>query len=231
MTALEIVMISVSGVLLLIIIIGLTALHLFNAAMQKKVIDYEVLNGFAPESPIVFLGDSLTDLYPVHEFIHDDRIVNRGIANETTSDIYARLDDIISLNPRTVILLAGINDFLRKRVTNPADVAKNVISVAEKLKETCADVRIVSLYPVNKKKLKASGFYLRRVTNKKIIVTNELLKKYCKENSLPFIDMYPTLADENLNLKKEYTIEGLHLNLNGYNAISPTYKKIVEDIK
>lgn len=231
MTALEIVLISVTGTFVILAIIATILVNMFNKAMYRKIIDYKVLNEFAPENPIVFLGDSLTDLYPIHEFIHDERIVNRGIANETTYDIMGRIEDVISLKPRAVILLAGINDYLRKGVKSPLTVSQNVIGIVEKLKETIDDVRLVSLYPVNKKKLKISGFYLRKVNNKKIILTNEYLKKYCRKNGIEFIDMYPKLTDETLNLNKDYTIEGLHLNLNGYDAVTPVYREIVDSIK
>lgn len=231
MSALEIVLISVTGTFVILAILAVIVVQMFNKAMNNKIIDYKVLNDFAPESPIVFLGDSLTDFYPVHEFIHDERIVNRGIANETTYDIMGRIDDIISLKPHTVILLAGINDYLRKGVKSPLTVSQNVIKIVEKLKETVSDVRLVSLYPVNKKKLKISWLYLRKVNNKKIILTNEYLKKYCRKNNIEFIDMYPKLTDETLNLNKDYTIEGLHLNLNGYDAITPVYKQIIDGIK
>lgn len=231
MTALEIVLISVTGTFVILAILATILVNMFNKAMYRKIIDYKVLNEFAPENPIVFLGDSLTDLYPIHEFIHDERIVNRGIANETTYDIMGRIEDVISLKPRAVILLAGINDYLRKGVKSPLIVSQNVIGIVEKLKETIDDVRLVSLYPVNKKKLKISGFYLRKVNNKKIILTNEYLKKYCRKNGIEFIDMYPKLTDETLNLNKDYTIEGLHLNLNGYDAVTPVYREIVDSIK
>ncbi len=231
MTALEIVLTSVTGALFVLIVLAIILIKMFDKAMYKKVIDYKVLNRFAPENPIVFLGDSLTDLYPVHEFLHDERIVNRGIANETTFDIMSRLEDIICLNPRTVILQAGINDFLRKGIKSPVDVSKNVISIVEKLLETVKDVRVVSLYPVNKKKLKISWLYLRKVNNNKIILTNEYLKKYCKEKGVEFIDMYSRLTDETLNLNKDYTIEGLHLNLKGYDVLSSEFEKIIDDIK
>lgn len=231
MTALEIVLTSTLGALVLLIIIVVFANHLFNKAMDKKIKDYKVLNEYAPLNPIVFLGDSLTHLYPVHEFIHDERVVNRGISNETTFDIMERIDDIISLSPRAVILLAGINDFLRKKVKSPLEVSKNVISIIEKLRQSVDQIYVVSLYPINKKKLKFSKLYLRHVTNNKILVTNEYLRKYCEEKGLKYIDINSKLTDENRNLNKDYTLEGLHLNLQGYNAISPIYKDIVESIK
>lgn len=230
MTALEIVLTSVSGALLVVITVYALVNALLSKATNRKVIDYKVLNEFAPDNPIVFLGDSLTDFYPVHEFIHDERIVNRGIANETTADILARVDDILCLSPRAVILQCGINDYLRKNVRNPIDVAKNVISVLEKLSADVCVVKLVSLYPVNKKKLKLSGLYLRKVNNKKVILTNEYLKNYCKNHGVEFVDMFPTLVDETMNLNKDYTIEGLHLNLDGYNAVSPVFKKIIDEI-
>ena len=74
MTALEIVLVSVSGALVALIVALIIIVSVVNGYFTKKVVDYEVLNEFAPENPIVFLGDSLTDLFPVHEFLPDERI-------------------------------------------------------------------------------------------------------------------------------------------------------------
>lgn len=230
MSALEIVLTALSGALVCAVVMAFVIIGIVTKALTKKVVDYEVLNEYAPENPIVFLGDSLTDLYPLHEFIHDDRILNRGISNETTFDIKRRLKDVTGLNPSRVIMLCGINDFLRlKGKQKPRVVAERIISIAEQLKETCHDVRVVSLYPVYKKKTKLTPFYLRKVTNELILTTNIILKKLCDEKGFEYLDVHSLLVDTTGNLKPEYTVEGLHLNLNGYKAVTPFYKLQVEE--
>lgn len=231
MTALEIVLTALLGVLVCVIVLLLTVNGIINKYTAKRVNDYEILNKSAPENPIVFLGDSLTELFPVHEFIPDGRIVNRGISNETTKDVLNRIDGITLLNPRAVILQVGINDFLRGKIRTPEVVAKNVITVIEALNKKVGDIKVVSLYPVNKKRLKVSFIYLRRVNNKTICRTNEILRNYCKESGIDFINVYPLLLGSDMNLNKAYTLEGLHLNIAGYDKITPLFKETVQNIK
>ena len=232
MTALEIVLVSVTATLVCLVAVIIIINVIITKFLLRKVVNYETLNEFAPDSPIVFLGDSLTDLFPVHEFLHDDRIINRGISNETTADVEKRLGDVTCLTPRAVFLLVGINDFLRMRGKQEAKaVAERVIAIADKLSSTCADVRVISLYPINKKKTWLSKFYLHKASNEKITLTNGLLKKYCEENGYKFIDLFPALIDKDGNLDADYTVEGLHLNLLGYKKLTPYFKKEIESIE
>ena len=231
MTALEIVLISLLGAIVCLIAVVVIINAIITRFFSKKVVDYEVLNEFAPKSPIVFLGDSLTDLYPMHEFLHDDRIINRGISNETCLDVEKRLGDIIALSPKTVFLLVGINDYVRaKRPPSCGEVAKRIVGIADKLSATCGDVRIISLYPVNPKKFWFSKYYLKFATNERVTATNAVVKKLCIEKGYKYLDYNAYLIDDSGKLKAEYTVEGLHLNLAGYKVISPLIKEELENI-
>ncbi|MBR1890921.1 MAG: hypothetical protein IJ811_00310 [Clostridia bacterium] len=232
MTALEIVLVSVSGALVALIVALIIIVSVVNGYFTKKVVDYEVLNEFAPENPIVFLGDSLTDLFPVHEFLPDERIINRGISNETTFDVERRIDCVTALKPRTVFLLIGINDFLRLKKSTPKKVADRVVYLADILSKTCNDIRVISLFPVNKKKRGVmSRFYLRKVNNLMIAATNQLIKKGCLERGYSYLDFHSYLMDEHGDLNSDYTFEGLHLNLAGYKALTPYYKRELQSIE
>ena len=232
MTALEIVLTSLIGAIICLVIVFAILVRIVTKFFTHKIVNYKVLNEFAPENPIVFLGDSLTDFFPCHEFLHDKRIINRGISNETTFDVEKRLGDVIVLKPKAVFLLIGINDFLRLRGKRDAKtVAERVIFLADKLHEACEDIRVISLYPVNKKKKWFYKFALSKVTNEKISVTNGLIKKMCQEKGYKYLDFNSYLIDDNGNLNADYTIEGLHLNLIGYKHLTPYIKNELEEIE
>ncbi len=231
MSPLEIVLTSVLGGLVLLIITSMIVYKIVTRALKEKVVNFKIFDAHAPQNPIVFFGDSLTDFYPLHEFLHDFRIVNRGIANETTTDMLARIEDIKELKPRTIFLLAGINDFLHKKAKTPKVVASRVTNIVKELQTVCLDVRIISLYPINKHVNITSKYTLRGATNQKIIETNELLKSYCVENGVPYLDLHSILVDGSGNLKKEYTIEGLHLRVAGYAAITPIIANLLKEIE
>ena len=56
-----------------------------------------------------------------------------------------------------------------------------------------------------------------------------ILKKYCESNNINYIDVYSELADEDGNLKLEYTKEGLHLSQEGYSVVSNILKKYITE--
>ncbi|MDB5224418.1 MAG: Acyl-CoA thioesterase [Candidatus Adlerbacteria bacterium] len=75
------------------------------------------------DGPIVAFGDSLVAGYGAedgHGFVDDvsaqigEPIVNLGVSGDTTAQGLARIDKVVALNPRIVIVLLGGNDYLRK---------------------------------------------------------------------------------------------------------------------
>src|ERR1041385_8435061 len=85
------------------------------------------------ESRIVFMGDSLTDGWRLEEYFRDKPYINRGIGGQTTPQMLIRFrPDVIELQPRAVIILAGTNDIGGN--TGPMrmqDTANNLASMAE----------------------------------------------------------------------------------------------------
>lgn len=191
-----------------------------NRTLKRKMNEMRELNKYAPKDSIVFLGDSLTDFYPVNEFFHFPKIVNRGIANDRTKDVKKRIDEVTDVKPKYVYLQIGINDFIRsfKRM-DPIVVAKRIVSVLEMLTDN-TDVRLISLYPVNSKKNFLSRFCVFGVNNQKIIRANEYLENYTRIKGITYIDAFPALVDADGRLNKEFTIEGLHLTVKGYEALT-----------
>lgn len=96
---------------------------------------------------IVAVGDSLTEGYGLDESRaypailerklaaagYDYRVVNAGISGETSSGALSRIDWILTLNPRIVILETGANDGLRG--IDPALTEKNIDAIVRRLKE------------------------------------------------------------------------------------------------
>ena len=65
------------------------------------------------ENRIVFMGNSITegwlDIYP--EFFDGKPYINRGISGQTTPQMLVRFRaDVIDLQPKAVVILAGTND-------------------------------------------------------------------------------------------------------------------------
>jgi lysophospholipase L1-like esterase len=211
---------AVIVVLALILILVLIQLRRIRVVKAKQ---YASFNKMTQKQNIVFLGDSLTEFFPVDEFFHEYNPYNRGIANDTTIGVLERLQsNIIDIEPRKIFLQIGTNDLAIYRIKDPLIVAKRIIEIIEKLKEALpiTQLYLISLYPVNIKAKIYSFLFVSKRTNKDINTINDYLKTYCEGNKLPFIDIHQILVDENGKLRKEYTFEGLHINYRGYEKIA-----------
>src|SRR5438067_11627839 len=85
---------------------------------------------------VVFMGDSITDAWVRPEyggFFPGKPYIDRGISGQTTPQMLVRFrPDVIALQPRVVVILAGTNDLAGN--TGPMTVAQiedNLTSMAE----------------------------------------------------------------------------------------------------
>lgn len=94
---------------------------------------------------VVFLGDSITQGWKDLETAFPEiplKIVNRGINGDTTPNVLFRVEeDVVSLNPRAVVLLIGTND-LRHGVS-PAEITENIQAIIQKLRSRDSRLPIV----------------------------------------------------------------------------------------
>ncbi len=68
---------------------------------------FRELNGM-PD--IVMLGDSLTEWGNWHELVPEFRVINRGIAGDTSFGVLGRLQEVIDRRPKVVFVMVGTND-------------------------------------------------------------------------------------------------------------------------
>lgn len=192
-----------------------------NSSRSEKKAIYTELNKAAASNSIVFLGDSLTDFYRTNEFFLNLDIYNRGIAGDTTDDILNRLyENVINIKPRKLFLQIGTNDLGNHKKPNYVinNIKKIVYQIQKELPTT--EILIISLYPINSMALPFSKLLVWPRKNHDINFVNQEIAKFAHESNLTFIDVASHLKDEKGNLKKEYTIEGLHLSLSGYAKIT-----------
>jgi lysophospholipase L1-like esterase len=179
------------------------------------------------EKRVVFMGDSITDawirLSPA--FFKENPYIDRGISGQTTPQMLIRFrPDVIALNPKVVVILAGTNDIAGN--TGPMSletIEDNYASMAELGKAHGIKVVFSSVMPVCD--------YHRPQTERrppaKILALNEWLKNYCERNNLVYLDYYSAMIDDQKMLKKEITTDGLHPNAAGYAIIEPLAQKAI----
>lgn len=232
MSAPEIVLVAVASFLLFVILLYVIITLYIKKFAADKAEDFHIMDEFREKREILFLGDSLTDFYPIEEFT-DEKIVNRGIAGDTTDDVMRRIDEATALKPKRLFLQIGINDMIRKgkRRLPAAKLVDKIFAIADKFGEETAERNIISLYPVNRRKTVVSPIIMGKAKNKRIKEVNKLLRERCEKENVNFIDVFDVLTDEKGNLKKEYTLEGLHLSIKGYAALSHLLMPLLSENK
>jgi lysophospholipase L1-like esterase len=171
------------------------------------------------EKRVVFMGNSITQgwsvLFP--EFFEGKPYINRGISGQTTPQMLIRFRaDVIALEPKVVLILAGINDIAGN--TGPSDVTmitNNIMSMAELAKNNNIHVIISSILP-------AKDFSWKPGMNPppKILAVNTIIEKFANDNGMIYLDYYSSMVDEDNALKKEYGYDGVHPNKEGYQVMS-----------
>ena len=171
------------------------------------------------EKRVVFMGNSITEGWSVllPEFFEGKSYINRGISGQTTPQMLIRFRaDVIALEPKIVLILAGINDIAGN--TGPSDVTmitNNIMSMAELAQSNNIHVIISSILP-------AKDFSWKPGINPppKILAVNTIIEKFANDNGMIYLDYYSSMVDEDNALKKEYGYDGVHPNKEGYQVMS-----------
>ena len=151
------------------------------------------LNTPVSEGSVIFLGDSLTDWLSLNELLPGVRVLNRGIAGDTTTGVLQRLDEVIRHKPSKLFLLIGTNDIAMG--TSERKITSSIREIITKIQEASPETAIYlqTLIPVNSR-------YMGYRHNMKIDVVNDVLRG---------------IAGEKGELPLRYTFDGLHLNGEG----------------
>ena len=215
----------------IVIILFVYILKMKNDFNNKKITYEKQISEY--EKPgnenYVLLGDSLTDWYPISDFFSDKYpIINSGFAGFKTGDLLRDMDKTVyRYNPTKVFIQIGTND-LNGSDPNIDEAYNNIVQIINNIKENRpkAEIYFESLYPVNRS-IEEKGAEERE--NADIIALNEKISNYCKDNNVTYMDMYKLLSDENGELKREYTSDGLHLSTEGYTVLSNELKKYMKE--
>ena len=200
------------------------------AHLKKYEQSYSELKKINDPNRVVFMGNSITEGWSFldKDFFINNPFVNRGIGGQTTPQMLIRFKpDVVNLNPKAVVILAGINDIAEN--TGPVtieNIAENIISMVEIAKANNIKVLICSTLP-------AIDFPWSpgMEPGPKVIKLNSILKNYCDSNNIPYVDYFSAMSDEKGGLKvPEYTTADdlVHPNLAGYKVMEKIILKALE---
>lgn len=179
------------------------------------------------EDRVVFLGDSITDAWgrPGGKFFPGKPYINRGISAQTTPQMLIRFrPDVINLQPKAVVILAGTNDIAGN--TGPEtleEIEGNLESMAQLAQVNNIRVVLASVMPV-------CDCFKDQTTKRppdKIVALNTWIKNYAEHNGLIYLDYYSAMVDDHGMLKKELTHDGLHPNDAGYEVMGPLAQQAI----
>lgn len=164
---------------------------------------------------VVFMGNSITDGWWNTDslFFKNNRYIGRGIGGQTTAQMLVRFRaDVIDLQPKAVVILAGTNDIAQNNgYIAPENILGNIISMAELAKANNIDVILCSILPAYeygwRKGLEPAG---------KIIALNKMIKEYADRHNLTYVDYHSALKDARNGLPEKYSKDGVHPTMDGY---------------
>jgi lysophospholipase L1-like esterase len=149
---------------------------------------------------IVMLGDSITAIGPWTELFPGVLIANRGVGGDTTHDIVRRIADTISLKPRRVFIMAGVNDAIQGE--NQEAALANFVEIAAELSRHSIPLTVVAT-------IECERAYCGRALDR-VRKLNLALSKWTRENGIPYVDLNDELSGAD-GLRPNYTWDGIHL--------------------
>lgn len=177
-----------------------------------------------PDTPgeIIFLGNSITDGAEWFEiFGGNPNIKNRGIGGDDTDGVLERLQEVTSSKPDKVFIMIGTNDLAYGKSLD--HISGNHRKIIDQITRESPGTKIYmqSVLPVD------DGIHLTR-PNTRAMEINARLKSYCDEKNITFIDLVPAFIDVHGKLDTQYSIDGLHLNGEGYKKWATLIRQYVE---
>ena len=164
---------------------------------------------------IVFLGDSMTEYCNWNELFNNPNIINRGISGDVIKGAIGRIDKILDAKPAQLFVMMGVNDLQKyESIQKVISDYKNLLTkILEKSPQTA--VFVLSILPTDNRE---------KAKNIDIVTINKGLTKLANHLNLTFIDLYDLFTDHQNNLNPNYTVDGVHLNGEGYLV----WKKAIE---
>ena len=167
-------------------------------------------------SRVLFLGDSLTEQNDWAAAFPDLDVVNAGRGGDTTADALDRLDQVVAAAPDVVVIMFGTNDLGRRATVE--QVVRGLENIMVTLHRDLPDARLVAQSVLPREKERGALVHQ----------TNIHLRQFAPTVKADYVDLWPRFADEDGQLKPEFSVDGLHLNAAGYAAWSEELRPLLE---
>jgi len=167
----------------------------------------------------VFLGDSITERYPLAQYFPKMKVANRGIGGDTLGGlkyygVYDRLESTVyNLHPKKIILMIGINDVMW---ISSVPLEKKFVQYDYLLWTLRKNLPKTEIYCVST--LPVKGKYA--TFNGDVIKFNEHGKATALKYNAHWIDAYSLFKDDQGMLNKDLAADAVHPNPAGYTVLT-----------
>ena len=179
------------------------------------------------ENRVVFMGNSITQQWKDKDstFFIKNPYICRGISGQTTPQMLVRFrQDVIALQPKVVVILAGTNDIAGN--TGPSTlemIMDNLSSMAEIADANGIQVVLCSVLPAYDYPWKKG-----MEPNIKIPKLNAMIKAYSENMGFTYLDYFGAMKDGKNGMIAEYTTDGVHCTIKGYEVMESMVKPAIE---
>lgn len=173
---------------------------------------------------VVFMGDSITDGWPLAEAFPGKPYVNRGISGQTTAQMLVRMyPDVVALQPAAMVLLAGTNDIAANNGPQTLDmIQQNLVAMVELAQVHHINVVLCAVMPI-------SGKQSEHRPPADILRLNAWLKEYAAKTGSAYVDYHAAVVDAQGEFRNGYSDDGLHPNARGYQLMKAALSTALDD--
>lgn len=181
----------------------------------------------APANRVVFLGDSITELWGKKSpFFPGRPYLNRGVAGQTTAQMLIRFrQDVIDLRPAAVIIQGGLADIAGfAGPSSLVEIENNLRSMAELASFHHIRPILVGAPP--------PADYPGRTGPEpvtQIVALNEWVRRFCASSHFTYLDYYSALVGSTGQMKEGVSDDGVHPNEKGYALLEPLAEQAIAD--
>jgi lysophospholipase L1-like esterase len=167
---------------------------------------------------IIMLGDSLTEWGNWHELMPEHRVINRGVAGDTSAGVLARLDEVIQRRPKVVFLLVGTNDVGLQ--VPPEVLLGNLQAIVTRLREA-------AIIPIAQSILFRGGWL--QADNATIAGVNAAWAAFCSAQGVRYLDLNARMAVDG-RLPAAMTDDGVHLTAAAYRVWGDEVARVLAEV-
>ncbi|HHM02107.1 MAG TPA: hypothetical protein ENJ15_03775 [Caldithrix abyssi] len=170
----------------------------------------------ASADAVVFLGDSLTELFDLDYFFKMAHLVNHGISGDHIDGARERLPLSQKARPQQLWLMIGINDLFDGREDDHLFAEYGLLLDAL---DFCPRVMVQSLLP--------TGASWRDEAGSRVAAVNRFLRDESKKRGFFFVDLYRPFSRSLEAGKRLFQPDDIHLNERAYALWSARIKDLI----